>query len=270
MNQNLERLSYLPVSEAPKPFPGQYPTRVNIKGLIPGGRFSYVGKPTEDLPGIIRKHFFLKGGRIQDLWSSEFDQNGYVTVFSNRVIQRASFANLYRPFPPWVNDELSSVGRLAFCLVGKTIEIEGRKMYAFTPAQAFPWRDRFERMMQECAKGKIRQDWWTQGMGRRMAIDLIPVLERWAALPQTRVRAPLPTGIVEGTDRTALVHELPRQVAEDFMPAPVDPIIPQRVLVNTQRLLFDPTVFQRLNFHNFHVADPTGAAQAQVPTGQAG
>lgn len=174
----------LGISPAPKPFPGKYPTRISIVGPS----LPYVGKPVTGLLHWLRESFLRKGGRIQNLTIQEFDQNGIIrqTVGGGGYLE-ATFANTYFPMPSFYRDFCGRNGFPYMMLDRELVEVQGKRLYRNCWWKNSPDPERFQRMMRDCARGRVTGDWfnWDQAEIAYRASE--PLVSAWVAPTPPRV-----------------------------------------------------------------------------------
>lgn len=143
------------LSEAYRPFPGRYPTRIRIEttGKVP---LFYLGKPVPALKNLVRNTFFRKGGRSADLRISEFDQNGLLrTVRSPGAMQEAPFFNTVFPWPFFYRTEMSRSHQF-FLMLDRTLCLyKGRKLYRNSFCTGEDYQPYFDLILSKAVRGVV-------------------------------------------------------------------------------------------------------------------
>lgn len=179
-------------SQAPRPFPGKYPTRVRV--FAAGGRvpFEYVGKPSPELLALIRSSFLAKQGNTNHLNITEFDQNGMVCAMNGgNYTLRAGFADMYFVLCPiWGN--LGRNARIYQLLDRVPATVAGRKLCHQQVWKGTDLDAPYMRMVEDCARGRVTRAWFSEAEITRMADRVYEESLKWLAVPAPvrRTQAP--------------------------------------------------------------------------------
>ena len=186
---NYTQFERLPDSPAPRPFPGKYPTRIRVEARRGNVPLSYVGKPVTALRDFVGRHYFRKGGILDDLRITEFDQNGIVRRFDGGTLVRAcTFADIYFPIPADLLSFLSNRGRLFMFLDRELVSVDERFIYCQTFWQGTAWSSTVKDMLRDVAHSRFRT-WFPRETAVRMA-DHVDILCRKAWFLPVRSAVP--------------------------------------------------------------------------------
>jgi hypothetical protein len=150
------------VSPAPRPFPGKYPTRIQIKSFRGSVPCSYTGKPVPELKEWLSRRYLRVGGDARNLTITEVDQNGIIRqLLGGGANQEAVFANMYFPLPSFYLDYLSTTGRTYLFLDRELKEVEGKKVYINQFWKGTGWEDVAKRMVRDLSRARFGRRYFT-------------------------------------------------------------------------------------------------------------
>ncbi len=153
----------------PKPFDGQYPTRVHLWSNK-RGVFNYMGKPTPEAFQRARREVVLQGLPLNYV---EIDQNGCLIVWmSGGTLHNNPFFNATFPIPRIVW-ECGWQVELYVLMTRKQVKIGNKLIWVMADLfdRKKPWLP-YVAMVQDCARGRIKPNWLTDAQDQQL-IDLI-------------------------------------------------------------------------------------------------
>lgn len=191
----LERLCQRP-STMPRPFPGEYPTRVLIKAN--GGRvpFVYAGKLSPHLLTELRRNYFVKGGEYDRLTYHECDQNGTIFRIEKGYRDlRINFAELYFPMYRPMIDLFWNGTILFYALSRVPALVEKRYTTKVELLKGTEWEETEQLMVSDCARGRVPRDWFSRDALMGATLRINELATKWlvaAPKPKKKLKLALP------------------------------------------------------------------------------
>lgn len=192
------RYGLLPKSAMPRPFPGQYPTRIFLAYYDERSKdhsFRYLGKPCAAAFSAFKNAVIKPTARLENISLEEFDLNGFVMRFHIHGSNWAPFSNYYYPCGYDVlSASLSTISSLMLWL---------DREESFDARGKLIWESPYLKNYKSFPDYKRKVKAWTSGVFHGDAqwdlpVDLIDVIEKqcrlsWdscVGLPQKSVPKP--------------------------------------------------------------------------------
>lgn len=181
-----DRIRRMDNSPYPKPFPGEYPTRIAVQIVEPRmlteERFSYIGKPVPALLSMVEESCIKKGIKHTTIHVTEFDQNGIVLGLPLGLRATNPVFSLYYPLYPELFGNISNLANLYILLAREVVTLDGRQIYRFPELKG----TKFELPCQRLNKRRVKSiatKWASAGVKRELC-DLMSVTadNKWGSL----------------------------------------------------------------------------------------
>ena len=204
-----DKFERLGVSPMPRPFPGKYPTRMQIKAIRGDIPFQYTGKPVSVLKMLVRKQFICCGGNCFNLRVTEFDQNGIIRRSNGGNLELScTFADLYHPVPQALWENLGRATRLLMMLDRVLVKIDGISVYTNKFWLNTPWLEGIHRMARNAIHARLGRQWFTEAN----ALELSRLLEDGENNPTQTWTRLVPVVPTPPTPTRPVLHRRPRNV----------------------------------------------------------
>lgn len=196
------------LSQAPRPFPGKYPTRISIQSLR-GPVFNYTGKLVPAVNDAVRKLYFAKGGHPAYLSYKEFDQNGLIMELQRGALNNyVGFAEWYIPYCRNVFSYFECGTSLYYMLNRTPFDCDGRKTTSIALLKDTEYGEAEQRMVLDCAKARVARDWFPGQTYKLVARILNDQALDWMSVRKAAVEKKKPTAFAEA------VRALKKQAAQ--------------------------------------------------------